>query len=267
MATIAFGADIRLTTEVRSGGVLVTPASIAVTILLPDGTTSGPHTPTSDGTGLYHRDFTPAQAGRHIARWVTTSPAGADEESFDVAAQWAEAGVVSLADAKAQLNIDASETDYDEEIQGFLRSVTAICERHVGALGRATYVEKHRGGYMLALNRAPVLSVASVVAVETGGVDQTVADLDVDGPTGILQRKDGEKMCGPLRVTYTAGRSDIPPNVRQAALILLQFMWETQRGQAGVRLGGGDAAYDPRLGFSVPRRVIELLGDQPPGIA
>ncbi|MER7063961.1 head-tail connector protein, partial [Streptomyces albidoflavus] len=178
------------------------------------------------------------------------------------------AGIVSLTEAKKQLNIDPSDTDDDEEIQGFIRSLTELCERYRGSLVRRTVVEKHRGGYMLALNRPPILSLTSVVAIETGGVDQAVADLDVDGPTGIVQRLDGCRMRGPIRVTYVAGRTAIPPEVRQAALIILQHMWETQRGtMGGVRVGGSDEVYDPRFGFSIPRRALELLGEQMPGIA
>ncbi|WP_084963752.1 head-tail connector protein [Thermoactinospora rubra] len=266
--TFAFGAAARLSTEVRVNGTLTNATTISLTILRPDGTTDGPFTPVNDGIGLYHYDYTSAQAGRHIARWTTTGPVGADEESFDVAAQWAEAGVISLVAAKKQLNIDLSDTEDDEEIQDYLRSVTEICERYVGALVRRTVVEKHAGGYALALNHAPVLSLTSVVAIESGGVDQAVADLDLDGPTGIVQRKDGGFMCGPFRVTYVPGRLEIPPHVSQAAKILLQHMWETQRGtMGGVRVGGSDEVYDPRFGFTIPRRAVELLGDQPPGIA
>lgn len=268
MTTYAFGAAARLSTKVRVDGVLVNPASISLSILLPDNSTAGPFTPANDGTGLYHYDYTPAQAGRHIARWVTAGPEGADEESFDAAAQWAEAGILGLAEAKKQLNIDLADTDDDEEIQGFIRAITAPCERIVGSLVRRTVTEKHMGGYALALNRPPILSLTSVVAIKTDGVDQQVADLDVDGPTGIVQRLDGCRMCGPVRVTYIAGRTEIPPHVRQAALIIVQHMWDTQRGQmGGVRVGGADEVYDPRFGFSIPRRAQELLGDQPPGIA
>lgn len=267
MTTYAFGAGARLSTQVRVDGVLVDPASISLSILLPDNTIAGPFAPASDGTGLYHYDYASAQPGRHVARWVTVSPGAADEQPFEVAALWGEAGILSLAEAKAQLNI-ASAGD-DEEVRGFIRSVTAVCERYVGALVRATYVEKHRGGYGIALNRAPVLSVASVVAVEAGGVDQQVADLEVDGPTGIVQRLDGCRMCGPFRVTYVAGRTDLPPHVRQAALIILQHLWETQRGgQRDSRFtGAGDEAWSAGMGFAIPRRALELLGDQMPGIA
>lgn len=267
MSTSAFGATRRLATEIRdSDDTLFTPGSIALTILLPDGTTSGSLTPVTDGVGLYHYDYTPSMAGRHIARWVTTSPAGADEETFDVAAQWAEAGVISLSEAKDQLNITG--TDDDDEIAGMVRAVTAVCERYVGALARTVHVETHSGGYQLVVNRIPVLSVTSVAPILNGGTNQTVADLDVDSPTGIIRRLDGAYMCGPLRVTYTVGRAEMPPNVRLAALIILQHLWETQRGQqGGVSFGGSGEVYDPRWGFAIPRRALELLGDQMPGIA
>lgn len=268
MSTYGLGTLVTLSTQVRNAdGVLVNPAAITVTVQLPDGTTAGPFTPANDGTGLYHYDYAATVAGRHIARWAATTPTVTDEDSFDVAAQWAEAGIVSLRDAKTQLNIDEGDTDDDEEIEGFIRSITEPCERIVGSLVRRTVTEKHRGGYALALGRAPVLSLTSVVAIQTGGVGQAVADLDLDGPTGVVQRLDGGRMCGPLRVTYVAGRTAIPPNVRQAALLILQHMWETQRGARGdVRLGGSGEVFDPRFGFSIPRRAQELLGSQSPAI-
>jgi hypothetical protein len=271
VSTHGIGAVVTLTTEIRdSTGALVDPASIAVTILLPDGATVGPFvapTVVRDSLGVYHYDHPAAMAGRHIARWVSTTPTGVDEESFDVAQMWAEAGIISLSEAKKQLNIDLDDTDDDEEIAGFIRAVTAICERHVGALTRRTYSELLSGGYGLVLSHPPVLSVTSVTSTRIGGLDQAVGDLDVDGPSGILRRLDGGYV-GPVRVTYLAGRTEIPPNVRLAALVLLQHLWETQRGASGgVRVGGSDEVFDPRFGFAIPRRVLELLGDQPAGIA
>lgn len=268
MSVYGVGAVVRLSTEVRdSARALVTPASIQVTIQLPDGTTDGPFTPVSDGVGLYHYDITTAVAGRHIARWDTVTPTSNDEEPFEVVAQWNEAGLLSLTEAKDQLNIDVADQDYDQEIQGFIRSITEVCEKYVGALARTTHVERHRGGRGMVLLHSPVLSLTSVAAIETNGADQAVADLDLDQPTGIVQRKDGGWMRGPYRVTYVAGQTSIPAHVRQAALIILQHMWETQRGtMGGVRVGGSDEVYDPRFGFSIPRRAQELLGDEPPVI-
>ena len=270
MTVYGVGAAVTLLTRVRdSGGAPVDPASITLTIRLPDATTVGPFTlpqVVRDSTGVYRFEYVTTTAGLHVARWVTTGPATVTEEPFEVAPEWEQAGILSLAEAKQQLNIDPEDTGDDEEIAGFIRSVTAICERHAGAILRATHVETHSGGYAIALNHTPVLSVTSVLAAVTGVPDQDVADLDVDRAAGVVRRRDGCFIPGPVRVTYEAGRASISPNIRQAALVLLQHMWETQRGTALPRFGA-EETWDPRLGFSIPRRALELLGDQPPGIA
>jgi hypothetical protein len=266
VTTIAFGAAMRLVTEVRSGGVLANPASITLTILLPDGTDTGPIVPLNDGVGLYHYDHTSTQAGRHVARWVTTAPVGANEQTFEVAPQWGEAGIISLAAAKKQLNIDPDDTSEDEEIADYLRAITVPIERIAGALVRRTVVEKHPGGYAIALNHAPVFELTSVMTTQTGGMDQAVADLDADELGGVVRRKDGAYMSGPVRVTYVSGRAVVPPHIDLAARIILQHMWETQRGSSLPRFGT-DEVWDPRFGFSIPRRAQEMLGDQISGIA
>jgi hypothetical protein len=269
MSTYAFGAGVRLDTTVKDdAGAPVTPTTISLSILLPDGSIGGPFSPTVDGAGIYHYDFGPAQAGRHVARWVTTGPVGAKETPFEVAAIWAEAGIISLDDAKHELNIDADDTSDDVEILDKLRSVTAVCEDRVGALVRTVHVEAHRGGNAYVLAHPPVLSVTSVTSIGSGAAALDVAGLHVDGQTGIVRSKGGGPLPGDVDVSYVAGRTSIPSNVDQAARILLQHLWETQRGtMGGVRAGGSDDGWDPRFGFTVPRRVQELLTGRYPGIA
>lgn len=268
MSTSAIGATLRLTTEVRSSGTLENPATISLTVQLPDGTTEGPFTPSNDGTGLYHYDYTPATAGRHVARWVTTGPAGADEEPFEVAQLWSEAGIISRAEAKKQLNIDPGNTDDDDEIDDFIRALTDPLERIVGSVVRRTYTEKHEGARQVALQHAPVLQLVSVTAIRSGVTAPDLDDLDADGPTGIVERKDGAWIVGPMRWVYLVGQTDVPRHVALAARLILQHMWETQRGVQGkVRRGGSDEVFDPRFGFSIPRRAQELLGVQVPGVA
>jgi hypothetical protein len=61
-----------------AGGALVDPATITVTALRPDGTTTTPATPTRETTGTYHHDYEPpfqrAMAGLHRCEVVTTNP-------------------------------------------------------------------------------------------------------------------------------------------------------------------------------------------------
>ncbi|MEV4093792.1 hypothetical protein [Streptosporangium saharense] len=262
--TYTFGTAVRLTTTVRSSGQLVTPTSITLTIRLPDGTTDGPLTPVPDDVGLYHYDYASSQAGRHIARWTTTDPPGATEEPFDVAPMW-DAGIVSLAEAKNHLNITS--TADDAELAEVIRAVTPVVERHVGAVTRRIYVEDHPGGYALALQHTPVLAVTSITGVRPGVLDQAVDQLADAQVSGVVQRLDGGWISGPVRVTYTAGRTEVAANVRLAALIIIGHLWETQRGTVAPRLGAEDEVWDPRAGFAVPRRALELLGEQVSGIA
>lgn len=262
--TYTFGAAVRLTTQVRSDGQLVTPVTIALTVRLPDGTTDGSLTPIPDAVGLYHYDYIPAQAGRHIARWTTTGPAGANEEPFDVAPMW-EAGIVSFAEAKKHLNI-ATSTD-DAELAEVIRAVTPVVERHAGAVVRRNHTEEHPGGYAIALRHFPVLAVVSMAGARPGVPDQAVGELAGDMTGGVIRRADGRWIAGPVRVTYAAGRMEVSANVRLAGLIIIGHLWETQRGTVAPRLGGDDEVWDPRAGFAVPRRALELLGEQVSGIA
>lgn len=104
MSTSSFlvGAVVPLSfTVTDEAGDLAAPGAVTLTITLPNGTTSTP-TPENPSTGVYTYDFTPASAGRHVARFVATGAnAGADEDVFD--ANPASAAVVTVADAREYL--------------------------------------------------------------------------------------------------------------------------------------------------------------------
>lgn len=273
MSEYPVGTLVRLRSEIRGlDNVLVNPASLSLTVLAPDGTPQGPYALPgdiqTDGTGLFHYDYPLAQAGRHIARWLATTPTAVHEELFEGIAAFASVGIFSLAEAKKHLNVDEDSHDDDEEIQGFIRSVTEVCERYVGALVRTVHTQRVEGGRGIALNHFPVLSITSITAVWPGHVPPALADLHIDETTGVIQRKDGDRICGPLIVIYVAARTAIPSHVRLAGKILLQHLWETQRGQqGGASFGGSQEPWDPRFSFAIPRRVLELLGDPVSGLA
>lgn len=270
----AFGSVVTLTTTVRgSDRELADPAAITVQIMLPDGDLTSPAAGVQDSTGVYHYTFTPTQAGRHIARWVTTSPTGASEETFDVALMWGDVGIFSLNEGKDHLNIPRSRTTDDEELRGFIAATTAVVERHVGAVARRTHTEVFDGGRSaVVLQHPPVLSVTSVT--EDGNV---LADSawTIDRPSGVLRRTDG---YGPIpfcagaagvEVVYAAGRAVIEPNWTLAAQIILSHMWGTQRNTGGGRPQlGGDASSVTIAGstYSIPNRAVELLGEAISGI-
>ena len=75
------GDTVKLTVEVRVSDVL-TSATMACTIQLPDGTTTTP-TPSEVSTGIYQIVYTTTQAGYHPWRIVATgSASGVREGKF-----------------------------------------------------------------------------------------------------------------------------------------------------------------------------------------
>lgn len=246
-------------TTYNASGTPENAGAVTLTVTLPDGTTTSPAV-TAAGAGEYRVDYTPAQPGRHGVRWVATGTnASAYTDTFDID----EADpplLMSLAKAKTQLNI--TDTKYDEELRDFLAGITNVFEDHCGPLVVRTYTERTGGNYtdMLVLQHSPVISVTSIVPILTTGQTHDVADMDVDGPTGIVQRLDGGVFRGPVRVTYKAGRPIMPPAIRNGAKFMIQHYWRTQLGSRLASRGRGeDNGPIPGMNYLVPNRVMETL--------
>ena len=257
-------------TVTDSSGTAANAGSVVLTVTLPDQTTETPAV-TNPSTGTYTAEYTPTQAGRHIARWVATGAnTSAYTEVFDVT-EAAPLGVISLADAKTSLNIKT--TANDEELRSYINAATRVVEHYVGPVAIRSFSEVRPSGSVLVLSRIPVVAVTSLAPVYPSGVTYTVADLDVDAETGIVRHLSGLWFYGPQRVTYTAGRAVVADNWQVAARIIIQHLWQTQRG--GSRrpgMGQSDDIIEQQLvsvmGFAIPRRAVELLQpDQVPGIA
>lgn len=266
---IDLGSVYRITATVRdASGTLTDPATATLTITLPDGSTASPAVPLPSTTaGQLVVDYTTTQAGRHVWRMVTTSPATAYTDVFDV--RPATPGViVSLSDAKAQLNVAATYTDDDEELRRYIGAVTGVVEREVGrVVARRSITERQSldvAATQVLLSNVPVISLTSVATVD-GATTWAVSDLDVDGDSGLATVLAGEPLGGDVEVTYDAGMAIVPENYQLAALIILQHLWETQRGKSGPVPGGGDLVVP--AGYAVPNRARELLGIPLPGVA
>lgn len=264
------GATARLTAECRDpDGVLVTASIAAVTVTLPDGTTASP-TPSATGTGTYMADYATAAAGRHSVRWLFTGPSHAYTDMFDVR-EAAPPVLMSLATAKKHLK--KNESSDDDEIRDWIEACTRAVEQFVGPVIVRTVAETvdFRSARSVALQQIPVVALTSIVAVRTGGMSYAVGDLDLDPQTGIVTRKDGGALNGPLRFTYSAGRAIVSANIRSAGKIILQHLWRTRQGPGRPQRGTDD--YDvtepiPGLGFAIPNRAVQLLDPDrlPPGV-
>lgn len=181
--------------------------------------------------------------------------------------------LLTLAEAKAQLNIDT--TTHDSELTAYINALTEVIEGYIGPVETRTVTEQVNGrGKTLCLLKVPAISLTSFTAVLDGGTALVVSELHLDGATGEVRRKDGSNFSGgPWTAIYQAGRGSISPTINLASRILLQHLWRTQYGAARGRVGGGDD-YDvtepiPGFGYAVPNRVLELLESfkTGPGIA
>lgn len=274
---IDLGSVQQIAVDVRdSAGVLTDPSTATLTITLPDGSTVTPAVALPSATaGKLRVDYATAQAGRHVWRMVTTDPTTAYADAFDV--RLADPPFLfSLAEARKHLNFGATDTSDDDEIRDWSAATTMVVEHFVGPVARRTVTERHTFNVaaMRVLRHTPALALTSVVPVLTGGTSYDLAALDLDEDTGIVQRKDGGLLYGPLRFTYTAGRTVVRENISQSGKLILQHLWRTQRGSArGLVLAGAEdysvSEPIPGLGYAVPNRALELLEPDrlPPGIA
>lgn len=269
------GATARLTAECRDpGGTLTDADTVQLTITLPDGSSVTPAVPNPPSeTGRYIVDYLTEQSGRHTVRWVFTGPGHAYADMFDVSLPQLPA-ILSLADAKAQVNITSS-TD-DDEIRFWNNATTFAVEYFTGPVTVRQITEDHDVGVTdrLSLRQVPVLASPELTAILDGGTSYEAASLDVDGATGIVRRKDGGLMCGPLRATYPAGRRIVAENISGAARVIFQHFWRTQRPGRGGGLAGSSDDFSvtepiPGLGYAIPNRAMQMLSpdELPPGMA
>jgi hypothetical protein len=257
------GALAPLRATVRDAdGTLANAGNMALTITLPDASAVTVATVAPASTGQYAYDYQTVQAGRHSVRWLATGAnPTAYTDMFDVR-EATPPVLMSLAEAKKHLK--KNDTSDDDEIRDWIEACTRAVEFFVGPVVMRTVVETAdlRSATSVALQQIPAMALTSVVAVRTGGPSYDVDDLDLDPATGIVTRKDGGLLYGPLRFTYTAGRAVVGANIRSAAKIILQHLWRTRQGPGRPQLGTQDFDVNepiPGLGYAIPNRAVQLL--------
>lgn len=181
--------------------------------------------------------------------------------------------IATLADAHARLNIDPSETTHDDTLQAYLDAATELIEQQVGPVDSRSVTEMFNGGgQTIVLNYYPILSVDSVTEYSGGAgttltglsapySDTTNASYVVDPTIGTITRWSGTVASRfatgvqNISVSYTAGRSSVPPVIKEATLLLVAHMWETQQTGRTSR----NAAIQAAANYTLPYRVLEAL--------
>ncbi|MFJ2719372.1 head-tail connector protein [Streptomyces sp. NPDC087437] len=174
--------------------------------------------------------------------------------------------IVTLAEVKKQLGIDLDDTSDDSELMLYADGATSALEEHKHeVIERREFTEQVTvgGGSVLRLSHTPVVDLVSVIGVDSGQEWDT-SRLRVS-PSGLVRVLSGPALVGAAEFTYAAGPAVPLPGERLAALIVIQHLWETQRGRAGAVYGGGDVIVP--AGYAIPNRAAELLGAPTPVVA
>lgn len=179
--------------------------------------------------------------------------------------------IITLAEAKLQLNITSS--THDTEIQTYIDATERMVEEITGRIiTPRSFTEDHLltgSPDSIFLWRRPIQTLTSITAIGTT-TTYSVSDVHINSIVGELRTLRGPGFAGRLVIVYTAGMSSIPVNYNLAARIIVQHLWQTQRGTSGPVLAGGlEMGYQSgngvrSFGFAVPNRALELLGSRSP---
>lgn len=258
-------------------GAAASAAAVVLTLTLPDGTTVTP-TVANPATGLYSAVHTTTQAGRYVARWVATGiTGGAPREEHEQVFSVLPPGrvLVSLAEAKAHLNLPATSTQHDGEVEAFVEAITDAVETHLGRPLRpvTTTTAFTSVGRELLLNRVPCACTAcapfrylTVASVTEDGRALTSSDWQLDAEAGILRRGQyGTWSWLTMRVrgvvvVYSAGYTVTPPWARLAILRGLENAWTRSQQRPHPSYGqGADAEFLPGSSYALPYPVQALI--------
>lgn len=197
--------------------------------------------------------------------------------------------LIDVDDAKAQLNIPASDSSQDQEIADFVDAATEVIGWFVGqSTDASTFTDwvtpnwgtpgpnlgVYGSGYVsITLSELPIVSVTSIQPnfYQVGALDLT--GIKIDAESGTVWLPTNQLFLGPCVVTYVAGRVLRPAVLKLACRFLVQDLWVTQRGpaaQGGPLSPGQEMQTVPGLGM-VSARVLDLLRMNPhhaaPGFA
>lgn len=283
------GQPVRIAVQTRDlSGNLADATTLTITVKLAqaDGTTATTGTyasPAHDSTGNYHQDVPAADlAVNGHYQWsavpsgaaaVAASPAFGEFDVFDPF----ETAVLPLADAKDALNIPQATTTNDAEITAYIAAIESNLERATGGpLVNRTVTERSEMQSfqtVIPVRQRPLVSVTSITPASGGTIDIS-GGLDLDVNAGLIRRKLGLPFYGPffqwlpqVNVTYVAGwGTAVPAAFNVAARIILQHLWETQRGPLAMPMAGEQPVMVPGFGFAIPARAAELLNGSQNGV-
>lgn len=267
MTTYEVGQTAAVQLKVTSDGTTLADlggGNPTCTVTKPDGTTTSA-TVTKVATGVYNGTLVTTMAGRHRFTFTGTGTNSGALPWSDVVDVWPADPrlIISLADARAALNLPTGTRVADDELRLYISATTQIIEDIVGpVLTEGSHSWSTSGGDAAILLPERVNAITSVTE---NGNTLTSTEYVLSAAAGILYRGStiNPMFWAPgvnnVTVTYSVGAQVIPPNIILAAREEVRFLYSI--GQQGGRpsLGGQttDFTFTPS-GFAVPNRVAEL---------
>lgn len=275
------GQTYTLTCKDPLSGALVIPTSTPTATMYTDaGRTLGPVALTVTATAQ-PQIFTvtlpvTAASTRYLKHLIPTASGTVPDEDDDIIFS-AVTGSVSgglCTPAEVKLQLGKTTTTDDVELQSYIDAVTAPVERYCGAiLPRAVVNEQHSPFTAeVALRTARVASMTSVVEY-IGVTARTYTEIATPASAGTYTYlRDGVILTrlgpgghptpfeGRVFASYTAGFASVPADANLAARLIVQHLWRTQNGGAGLPSLSDEAVVEmPGFSYSIPNRAKELL--------
>ncbi len=159
--------------------------------------------------------------------------------------------LVTLFDVKRHVNVTAS-TD-DNELAAVAEAAEALVFGQCRPILAQTIVTEPLDVSPTGLVLLPDYPVNSITAVtDSTGIAVTFTARPSSGRVYVTT-------TGPVTVTYTVGFATVPADVREATLIVVGHLWESQRGRRTRTRFAVEDAPDPLVGPSLPSTARDLL--------
>jgi hypothetical protein len=197
--------------------------------------------------------------------------------------------VLTLAEAKAALNIPASNNDYDTELAQVVTAASRFIDDVFGPVVQRTITDERHDGYAgtVDLDHAPVVSITSVKEYSGGTASTLTAETEtiagtyrVDLEQGIIYRRSTwvayRFASQSVVVTYVAGRAAttaaVDAKFKEAGAIAAIHLWQHRGSGNGIGVVGGDGERFGNVPFSsdvLRRKLLALFPADAriPGIA
>ena len=273
MAAVEVGASYETSLSVDdSGGNAIDPATVTLTVTLPDGTNEVP-TVVKDSVGNYHVDYTVTQEGLYSFQWVTSTPNTVKTDYLPVN-QFR--SVISLDEAKTYVSYDST-GGREDILRQIMAAATELIEDQIGICVVRTFTDQRITGSTARVIKMPhsplpdenaIISISSLWAT---GPTWTPNELIVFPNSGTVQQLSQMPFyLGPWKATYKAGRAVIPAKVQLAAKEIIYDLWATQRqfGMDTLEPSPQDTARWEQMlvSYQIPPHAMAMLtAEQRPG--